>query len=517
MKKILLPLAALLLGAGSAYAGANVYASALKVNDGKLSFVLNDAATKVVLNVIKNGETVATADLGAGVKGVNTVDMPSLNVEPGTYQWSLTASAAANTEVVQLTDGTDLNLQTSSARGIAVDMFPTSPAFGNVYVVTPAEPSKQGARVETGLYAFDSSLKPINETAYTGGIEWAASPSNPNNVAVAENGQVFICSWADNAQSGVFVAEPDDLGGKWESVFTESERDDNGLVTVDGVKIHGSVQDIALYGNGDKRILYTDDEDINGGNGDIFLYNIGTLASPWDKAPSATWGGNTTGNVANGNHRLSSDGRGGLWVSQYRWEESDTYPNLFHINANGVWDFKTGDMSIFVGGTPVGAMAANADGSLVAMADGDHGKKIVVAKVTYDENGLPTLEKAYEISASAYGTRPFDLAFDAVNNIYAVYNSDNEAGGVAAWALPAEKNEFTTPALVDLEVSASGIADAAVAEYTLKGGVLTAEAGAAVYTVAGVKVAEGTVIDTNALAAGVYVVRTVKGAFKIVK
>ena len=515
MKKILLPVAALLLGVGSANAGANVFASALKANDGSISFILNDAAEKVVFNVVKDGAIVESVELGAGVKGLNTVDMPSLTVEPGTYQWSLTVSAPANAEPVQLTDGTDLNIQTSSARGIAVDASPASPAFGNVYTVTPAITAQEGARVETGLYAFNAALQPINENAYTGGFTFSAQ-SSPNNVVVAENGQVFICAWGD-ADGGVYVAEPDNLA-VWQSVFAEGERNDDGLVTIDGTKIHGSVQDLAVYGSGDSRILYTDDEDINGGNGDIFLYKIGDLTSPWNTAPSAEWGGNTTGNVANGNHRISPDGHGGLWVSQYRWDESEAYPSLFHINANGVWDFQTGDKSIFAGSAPVGAMAANVDGSLVAIADAAHGGGMVtVAKATYDEDGMPTLEKLYEISATDYGNRPFDVAFDAVNNIYVVYNNAGELGGIAAWALPAEKNEFTTPANSNIEVATSGIADAAVAEYTFEGGVLNAVSGASVYTVAGVKVAEGTTIDTNALAAGVYVVRTAKAAFKIVK
>ena len=514
MKKILLPLAALLLGATSAYAGANVYASALKVTDGKVSFVLNDAATKVVLNVIKNGNIVATADLGAGVKGINNVDIPSISVEPGTYQWSITVSAEANTEVVQLTDGSDENLQTSSGRGIAVDMFPSSPAFGNVYVASPATAGQEGARTEAGLYAFNAALAPINETAYTGGIEWEKGNSNPNHVAVAENGQVFICSWGD-AQGGVYVAEPADLGGNWTSVFAEGERNDKGLVTIDGVKVHGSVQDVALYGKGDVRMMYTSDEDMNGNAGDIQVYNIGTLANPWAKAPTADWGHDA--GYVNANHRLASDQRGGLWLGQYRWQESDANACVYHINAKGEWDFHTGDKSIFLGSTPAGAIACNADGSLLACIGSDNGKGLVVAKATYDENGLPTLEKYCEFSYTGYGTRPLSAAFDAANNLYVIFNNAGNAGGVAVFAIPTDKNEFTTPALVDLELSTSGIVDAAVADYTFEGGVITAYTGAAVYTVAGVKVAEGTTVDTNALAAGVYVVRTGKKTFKIVK
>jgi len=514
MKKILLPFAALLLGASSAYAGANVYASALKVNDGMISFVLNDAAEKVVFNVVKDGTIIESVELGACVKGLNSLGIPSLSVAPGTYQWSITASAAANTEVVQITDGTDENLQTSSGRGIGVDMFPGSPAFGNVYVTSPATAGQTGARVDAGLYVFNAALQPVNETAYTGGIEWAEGSTNPNNVAVAGNGQVFICSNAGE-QGGVYVAEPDDLAGNWTSVFAEGERAESGLVAVDGVNVHGSVQDVAIYGIGDARMMYTSDEDMHGTSGDIMAYNIGALASPWAKAPTADWG-HAEGYV-NANHRLASDQRGGLWLGQYRWQESDANACVYHVNANGEWDFQTGDKSIFLGSTPAGAIACNADGSLLACVGSDNGKSFVVAKATYDENGLPSLEKYCEFTYTVYGTRPLAAAFDAADNLYVIFNSADATGGVAVFAIPTEKNEFTTPANDDIEVSASGIADAVVSDYTFEAGVISAVDGVAVYTVAGVKVAEGTSVDTNALAAGLYIVRTAGSTFKIVK
>lgn len=514
MKKILLSAAAVLLGAGAAYAGANVYASSLKLDSGKVSFVLNDDATMVVFNIIENGHTVASADLGAGIKGLNTFDVPSFNVAPGTYQWSITASADANTEVVQLTDGTDENLQTSSGRGIAVDMFPSSPAFGNVYVVSPATAGQPGARVEVGMYVFNAAMQPVNATPYTGGIEWEKGNSNPNNVDVAENGQVFICSWADG-QGGVYVADPDNLAGNWTSVFADGERDDKGLVTIDGAKVHGSVQDVALYGSGDARMMYTTDEDMNDNNGDIMVYNIGTLSNPWNTAPTADWGHDA--GYVNANHRLASDQRGGLWLGQYRWQESAANACVYHINAKGEWEFHTGDKSIFLGSTPAGAIACNADGSLLACVGGDNGKSFVVAKAVYDENGLPELEKYCEFTYTGYGTRPMAAAFDAADNLYVIFNNADNTGGVAVFALPAEKNEYTTPATSDIEISTSGIVEVSVAGYTFAGGIITAETGASVYTITGVKVAEGTVIDTSTLASGVYAVRTDKATFKIVK
>ncbi|MBD5232687.1 MAG: hypothetical protein HDS65_00755 [Bacteroidales bacterium] len=518
MKKVLLPFAALVLGAMPAMAGANVYASGLKAENGKISFILNDKADKVVLNLL-NGETVvATADLGACEKGLNTVDMPSVEAEPGTYTWSLTVSAAAVTEVTALTDGSDTNIQVSSSRGIAVDNHRQSPGFGNIYTVTPATPGQEGARVETGLYAFNAALEPINESAYTGGIEWPEkSASSPNNVAVSDNGDVFICSWGDDAANGVYWVAPDKLAENWNDVFAAGEKDGNGLMTIGETKVHGSVQDIALYGEGANRVLYTSDEDMNSNSGDIMVYAIGDLSTPWATAPTHDWG-HPDGYV-NANHRLASDGRGGLWLCQYRWQESDANACVYHLNAEGELDFKTGDKSVFLGSTPCAAMAVNADGTLMCVGGGDSGLTFTVASISW-EDGLPVLTKLFDHSFEApyTGKRPFDIAFDAADNVYFAFNNANAAGGIGAWALPKEKNEYTTTALGTISVETDGVeSQLCETAITYTGGVIRATEAAEVYTTAGVCVARGTEIDATALAGGVYIVRAGKNSLRIIR
>lgn len=504
MKKVLLTLAIAAMGTGVAGAVANVYTSALKIANGKIEFVLNDNADKVVFNLIKDGNIIESVDLGACVKGANSVAVPTLSSPAGSYSWSLTASAAAVTEITPLTDGSDVNLQVSAGRGVAVDWSPASPAFGNVYAVSPAAPGKQGARTAVGLYAFNAALQAVNADAYTGGMEWLSSSSNPNEVAVAENGQVFISSWADNAQSGVFVAEPTDLAGSWKSVFAESERDSNGLVTIDGVKVHGSVNGLALYGEGDARMLYTTDEDINGTNGDLMVYNIGKLTQPWATAPTYNWG-HPDGYV-NANQRIQSDRRGGLWCGQYRWQESAANACVYHLNSKGELDFQTGDKSIFLGSTPGGSIACTPDGKLLACLGSDNGLGFVVAKVTFNDEGIPALEKAYEgtFEAPYTGKRPLDADFDAAGNLYVIFNADNEAGGIAAYAIPKDVNEFTTPALDKITLTPSGVADVtAAADEVIE----------AVYTVTGARVAA----DLDALDNGVYIVKTNVRTYKIIK
>jgi hypothetical protein len=511
MKKLLISAACVIVNVAACYADVNVYASALSCNGSTIQFILNADAKDVNVNLLQDGTVVDTVKLGACTKGLNTFNLSDYGVSAGTYNWSVTASADAIAEGTQHTDATDANLQVSNTRGIAVDKNPASPFFGNIYM-TSAGGTRPGERVATGVYAFKADLSVINQEAYTGQIEWAGN-SSPNNLKVADDGNVFICDWTDG-HGGVYIlnpAAPDEL---YQSAFAEGETASSGLVTVDGVKLHGSVQDCAIFGEGESRMLYTSDEDYVGNNGEILAYQMGTLSTPIATAP-ADWG-TCDGKLANGNQRLDSDRRGGLWVSQYRWQESDAYPCLMHLNAAGVWDFTTGDKSVFLGSGPAGAMGVNADGSLIAIADSGNGKTITVAKATYDENGLPTLEPFSKITYANYGTRPMALSFDAADNIYVAFNNDNAEGGMGVFALPKENNEYTTPAN-DQVTFTTGILNlnATSAKLTLNGNIVSAGGQIVeVYSVAGAKVAQGTQVDMSNFK-GIFIARSGEKAIKI--
>lgn len=518
MKRILLPMAAMLLGAGSAFAAANVFASGLKAENGKISFILNDAAEKVVLNIIKNDAVVKSVELGTGVKGLNSIDIPAVDIEAGTYNWSLTVSAAAITEPTLFTEGSNEQIQLSSGKSISADTNPANSTFGNLYVSSPNKGSQTGARVAGGIYAFNAALQPLNDEPYTGGIEWAEeSTSSPMGIDVAANGQVFICDWSD-AHGGAWIMDGANPSADFQPVFATGERAESGLVSINGTNVHGSLQDIAVYGDGDARMLYTDDEDLNSNNGEVFVYAIGNLAKPWDTAPTAAWG-NCDGKMANANQRIASDRRGGLWASQYRWHETEANPQLMHANAQGVWDFTTGDMTVVVGGNPVGSLGVNADGSIIAVGGHDNGLQMNVASVSFGDDGVPALTKLYEIPFGSYGKRPFDITFDAADNIYVIFNNADATGGIAGWALPKEKNEFTTTAIgtIAIEEGAGISAIEADGTITFEAGVISAPLSATVYSATGAMVAQGNEINTNGWAAGVYIVRMGAATLKIAK
>ncbi|MCM1440706.1 MAG: hypothetical protein NC131_16125, partial [Roseburia sp.] len=442
--------------------------------------------------------------------------LPTLTSATSTYSWSLTASADAVTEPTQITDGTATNIQVAQGRGIAVDNTPTSPYFGNVYV-SASNNNYTGGRQGAGIYAFNAALETINDEAWKGGIAWdESSVSSPNAVGVDGEGNVFIADWCDS-HGGVWYFNPGEPE-TFKNVFADGETASSGLVTIDGAKVHGSVCALCVTGAGTGRILYTSDEDINANNGEIFQYNIGTLATPWAPAPTAALG-NADGRLYNANQLIASDGRGGLWCSQYRWNESDAYPCVLHVNAAGVWDFASGDKSIFVGSTPAGAMAVNVEGDLIAVCGGDNGTFFNVAKISYDAAGTPSLELAYgNISFGSYGTRDMAAAFDAAGNIYIQFNNNDSQGGIGVWALPKEKNEFTTPAAGTIEVGGAGIQGTVVANaMQLNGGILTADNVIRVYSASGVLVAEGTAIDTATLAGGIYIATDGNRTIKIAK
>lgn len=336
-------------------------------------------------------------------------------------------------------------------------------------------------------------------------------------IDVASNGQVFICDWSD-AHGGAWVMDGANPTAAFQPVFAEGERNADGLVTIGGANVHGSLQDIAVYGEGEARMLYTDDEDLNSNAGEVFAYAIGNLAKPWDTAPTASWG-NCDGKMANANQRIASDRRGGVWASQYRWHESEANPQLMHVNAQGVWDFTTGDMSVVVGGNPVGSLGVNVTGTILAVGGHDNGLQMNVASVTFGEDGVPALTKLYEIPFGTYGKRPFDITFDAADNIYVIFNNADATGGIAGWALPKEKNEFTTPAIGTIAIEKGAGIDAvdAADAITFEAGVISAANAVTVYSTTGAVVAQGTEINTNGWAAGVYIVRAGAATLKIAK
>lgn len=466
MKKFLLP-AALLLVAGTASAAqANVYASQLKTDGSTVSMILNTDADSVTLEVLDDaGNVVGTADLGAGVKGLNTFNIMNVkgDLTSGDYNYRVTCKAAAVTEPIQVSDDEDPLLQISNTRGVAVDVNPASPFFGRIYATSIEANAKNGARKGTGLYilgADGSDVTGQGDVPYQGGETWAGN-SSPMRPSVAANGDVYVCDWSDG-HSGVWVMNPAAPEEAWRAVFGGT-RNGDGLASENGVNIHGSVNSVFTLGEGEDLKMFTIDEDCNAdGKEHLHRYDLGTQTIPWVAAPSKVYdvfkSAEGTILLTNANQDCVYDAHGGAYISQYRYE-ADAYPSVCHINlTTGEFDYTSlvdGKEGVFNGSGPVGTMGASVDGKYVVVPNVS---KIQIAEATYDENGVPSLEKKYDVPLSV-GARPFGVAFDAAGNLY-IANNDH-GSGIVIFALPKEENSFTTPANDKITLEITGVTNVA--------------------------------------------------------
>lgn len=506
---------------------ANVYASALEaVSANNIRFTLNTDATSVVVNLIKNGKIVKSIDLGPQARGTVNATIPDGDYADGQYDWSVTAKADPIVgEPVQFSENGDETLEIANIRSVAVDRNPANATFGRIYATSIEANAKTGARMGTGIYVLDAAHADITNqgnSPWQGGETWKGN-SSPCRVAVAEDGQVYICDWSDG-HSGIWVMNPAKPEANFRALFGGT-RNGDGLASENGVNIHGSIVDLCVVGSGEKTQVFTSEEDLypesigEGYTGDkspITRYDIGTSTEPWVAAPSFVYPSfsvNGVNNFRNQSDCLEPDAHGGLWISQNRFTNSAAIPSLMHLNAKGQYDYSCGDPTLIGSSTPMGALGVSADGSLVAVAGGSD---IRVLEATYDADGKPTLTLKYAIG-STYGARPFDCDFDAADNLYVAYN-DNK-GGIGIWAMPKDTNEYTTPARMPLNMS-SGIeaAEVAGAEIDYDGATITAGGEMVeVFAISGTMVAKGYSIDATSLIPGVYVVRAGAKSIKIVR
>ena len=444
---------------------ANIYASELRQesieNGSKLSFTLNENADNVRIEILSGEDVVATFDAGPMEKGRNSFDVTNLMLPNGSYGWQVTASAKGVMRPVKFTDNDQPQMQFYSSWGVTVDNNFESPFFGRIYVSEGKGGKVTGRTTTNGVYILDATFGDVTEqgaTAYNGGQSWSASNS-PFRVFAAPDGNVFMADFSDS-HPGVWIMNPADPSADFQPVFDQTlARTSGGLASNNGVNVHGSLAACYVTGVGEDRKLFTFDEDYMDANtayaGNLLQYNIGTLDTPWNTAPSAI----VYNNGANGHKHLNMtvniapDGRGGWWISQYRAADQEGVPSLVHIGTDGMIDFNSGKTPLLLENSERGGLAVSADGSRVAMGCKN---EIKILDVVYNENGVPAMTKFYSIQP-ALGTNTNSLAFDAAGNVYAVSNSGERLG---AWALPKAENTFTTPAptLQGFEITGSFVA-----------------------------------------------------------
>ncbi len=417
-------------------------------NDGNYVFTFNcnaDAASAfLVFNDSISGEEVGRITLDNIVQGENTVTLAPEQL-PGNDEQVL--SWAVNVVGEPITSIERLNIVNASytRATVAIDRSPESAHFGTIYV---------GERVgkdnaNNGLYACDVEAKPLNTSPYRGG----QALSNCYRICVDGEGKVYIPDWAD-ASSGIYVADPDNLGGAFTQFFVGS-RASNGLISNNGVGVGSSVPSVWVQGYGAESKLYAYLEDITGpsGNGNgIGIYDIGqsdgSLLSTWDQAPSNYLDIGALEASTNGNIIADPDGRG-VWIVQNRSKGQNTaaVPSIVFADYSGNVLFNSGTDLTTLNGSAIAGFAINNANNMLVINDGDG--VLQFYDITWNGN-TPVLTSngtTYTTDAGSGTTNAiYQMAFDWGGNLVCAGKN------IGIYSIPTADNQSTTPARSALSV-----------------------------------------------------------------
>ncbi len=432
-------------------AKANIFASELSaepVSDGfRFRFTLNEAADSVTLMVNEeSGALQKGIHFGSMLKGVQEKEltMQELDLPNGSYRWSIAVVAPGIDRPMKISNDSQPQLQFYSPRGVAVDNQVESTFFGRIYASETVGGAVTNRTTSDGIYILNSALEDVTlqgAASYPGGVVWAGAGS-PMRVSVGEDGLVYLTDWSDT-NPGVWRMNPERPTDPFTPVFSGLSVT-TGLASYNGVNIHGAISHCWVTGKGAATTLYTFDkyyvDAVATNRGNLLRYNIGTDLPRKTPPDAIVYNDGLNGNLQqNYNSAIAPDGRGGWWISQYRFEDAATIPSLIHVNASGTLTFNSGKTPSLIGNSVMGGLAVHPDGKRLAMGCSN---EVKVFEVSYDSVGVPALKLMHSIKP-AMGTNTVGLSYDLAGNLYVISNSSERLG---VWAMPKAGNRFTTPA-----------------------------------------------------------------------
>ena len=314
-----------------------------------------------------------------------------------TYNVELSGKLPVAEPLVKLTGDEDI-YHFYLSQGVAVNTNPASPYYGYTYVTAATDGLADGGsdRADTqkrGIFVYDKELACLNPSnagflpANAAALMTDVSRQAMHRIAINPvNDHVAFC-YNVAGSSAVWSMDPANLAGDATNL-------------IEGLAI--TAANAICFD--EKGTLYVMDNANTADGGKIVKVVNGELITI---AQNATWG--------NQDISLASDGRGGLWVAQNRWNV-DTYAVLSHVNAAGEIDFKVTKDSpeelraLFpqdANASYRGQCAYDAENHVLAFG----GNKVVsLFKVYYDViTGVPSIEKL--ISTPAIGSNIDGVAF----------------------------------------------------------------------------------------------------------
>jgi hypothetical protein len=469
-------------------ARANVYATDIRLNGSlqagvvspgsplAISFILNDVATHVSVQICAGAHAIKTFASDAGQAGtnagLNTVVWDGTNDDSsaaavGVYNIRITASAGGYETWTNITDdGTnfDVFLPTS----IAVNKNTNSPYYGRVFIgngmagaVDFTNSSSGDVYVGNGILKCNADGSPAEEGGFsTGGYAWGnggyAAPS-PWKMDVGSDDRLYVDDWSGN---GVVLSFDQVLSTNYLNVL----RQDN--YPYSGILLSGP----CVVGAGTNMRIFM--ADVNS----IDLQGMGILS--WEINSNGVAATNDTGMVdvalsTNASdlslapYAVSLDTNGDICTIQRNWDLSitqaisDLNPKVLCFapassggppETTALWEIGQGDPTMVnnygVAVDPTAKFVAVATrgfgGDLENFQDGGVSLFLaasgsLVTNMTQDPEGYTNQEF-------------FDVAWDNVGNLYTVYGEDGFSQ--CGWRVysPPGSNQATTVAVPFIQV-----------------------------------------------------------------
>lgn len=392
----------------------------------KFSFTATTAANATLLFLDKEGNELYPAhDIGAVAAGANTVSIEKsyFNQVKDVY-WSVQLDGEAITAVAEITDQSRGIYDFYSTLGVTVDNNPNSEYFGKVYVQATLNGASDGATTRAdnqtaGLFIYNQLLDELNPTSNVG-----IQPSLPagygigstnqfNRLAIDPTTNNITYCYAISGQPAVFSMDRANLTGTPANLLAGQS---------------GITRSVAHCFDTDGALYVMDLP----GSGTIYKIKDGVKTQLTE----------TTNKFVNVNITMTSDGRGGLWVSQNRgqMDGSPYYYQLAHVTSAGAIDWAVNQQTPhgFEGSSSRGALAYDIERQI--LAQGRNGK-VELYTVSYEPT--ITLTPLHTIASDDLGNNIDGLAFDFAGDLYVV-NSSKEK--FQKFTLPTAENICTVSA-----------------------------------------------------------------------
>ena len=403
-----------------------------------VNYSLNANATSVNVVILNGEDVVATLPSDGTTKGdhsmrVSAIDLPK-NVS---LTWKVEVNGNSVDKPTQETTAYNLYCP----HGLAIDKDPESEYFGRILVADAMQIVKDkagylGSSKGAGLYVFAPDFTNDGKV-YNGGLDFtrklASNGYQPYRVKISEDGRIFVSSLDLN---GVVVWEVSKDLQTWTPVIAgTNDATDYNIYDAGGNFVAGLNCSMDVTGKGEdlKLLLYSTN------NKGIAFNQSGYRLDEYALGTATTWTGTPKNILTGGKYALVHtntefiyDGEGGYWFGASRGGNAGQ-PNLVHINAEGVEDYRD-ETNTYYGG----------DGVLLHKGMLIKGRQTTVDFITLgkDAEGKPTLTSKWNITADKIGRNKNEFAVDYADNLYVVGNSGEK---IIAYALP-YSGKVSTPA-----------------------------------------------------------------------